>query len=170
MPIRKTGMILLVLIIGSILVGIGFQRVLTQSSFNIIFRYGCNGGKNILNTFNGTFIKDMLNYTLATSLTLTQEELNQIYSKMKEVGLFSLNQTDLKIPSNISVYHGICPLESYYLKVQDGTRIKELSWNRETELNSKLVLPFSNLVESIKEIVHSHPEFRKLPDPVGGYF
>ncbi len=55
-------------------------------------------------------------------------------------------------------------------EMQNGTRIKELSWDRNIELKSKIVYPFSGLVELIKGIVYSHPEFWKLPDQIDGYF
>jgi hypothetical protein len=164
---------LLIILLGSILVCVGVHGFIVQSSFNIVFRYGYGPEthfKNVLNTFNGTFVKDLVNSSVATSLMLTQDELNQIRSMIRGVGFFSLNQSDMIEASNVTFRVFVSPLESYYLKVQDGTRTKELSWDRNIELNSKPVAPFANLTELIKEIVHSNPDFKKLPNPVGGYF
>ncbi len=60
-----------------------------DSTFNLIFKYGVDA-KNILNTFEGTYTKDMIpDPPIATKLSLTREELDTIYKKMVDIDFFS---------------------------------------------------------------------------------
>jgi hypothetical protein len=164
MPTRtKVGVLLLVLLVGSILVGIGLQRVFSQPTFNVIFRYG-HEGKNILNTFNGTFTKDMIvDPSITTNLVLTQDEMNSIRSMMDTVRFFSVSQSDLVQTARIF------PTRGYSLSFQNSTLTKELSWPYGADLNVESGSRLENLADLIIGIVQSHQEFKMLPEPNGGY-
>ena len=60
----------------------------SQSNFNLIFQYGV-GARNELNTFEGTYTKDMImDPPITVNLTLSKEELDIIYQKMIEINFF----------------------------------------------------------------------------------
>ena len=159
----KVGVILLVLLVGGILAGVSLQRAFSQSSFNIIFRFG-HEGKNILNTFNGTFTKDMgLDPSITTNLVLTQDEMNRIHSMMETVKFFSISRSDLIRTMNTY------PIRGYSLSFQNSTLTKELSWELGENLNLTSGVRLQNLVELIIGIVQSHQEYKMLPEANGGY-
>ncbi len=52
-----------------------------ESNFNLIFKYGV-GAKNILDTFEATYTKDMvMDPPITVALPLSEEEMGQIYSE-----------------------------------------------------------------------------------------
>lgn len=56
--------------------------------FNLIFKYGI-GMKNELNTFEGTYTKDMImNPSITIDFSLSDEELNKIYKRMIKMDFF----------------------------------------------------------------------------------
>ena len=60
----------------------------SPSSFNLIFKYGVRA-RNELNTFNGTYTKDMvMDPSITVNLSLSKEELDRIYQKMIKIDFF----------------------------------------------------------------------------------
>jgi predicted PurR-regulated permease PerM len=80
----------------------------SQNVINIIFKYG-TGARNELNTFEGTYTKDLvLDNTITTRMILSQEELRQIQQRITEMDLFSF-------PDNFSINPsgGVTPQTDY---------------------------------------------------------
>ncbi|MEE8413110.1 MAG: hypothetical protein V3R96_01030 [Dehalococcoidales bacterium] len=142
-----------------------------QSDFNLIFRYGV-GAKNELNTFEGTYTRDMIgDPSVTVDLSLTEEELDKIHQKMVEIAFF-----DYPEEYSVNVAPGepagiIIPYSSYYFKIEDDSGIKELWWEakiiniNENEKADRL----RELIKLIWDIIESKEEYQKLPEPTGGY-
>ena len=65
------------------------QKAADVSDFDLIFKYGV-GAKNELNTYNGTYVKDMVTApSVTTNLSLTIEEKRQILQRIAEIGFFT---------------------------------------------------------------------------------
>ena len=66
----------------------------------------------------------VLDPLITTNLTLNVEEKWQILQRIDEMDLFSF-------PNNFSANPSgwITPQEDYYIKVQNGSQTKEISWN-----------------------------------------
>jgi hypothetical protein len=142
-----------------------------RTSPKIIFCYGV-GAKNILDTFEGTFTKDLIgDPPITIRMWLTDEEISRIEGKLKEIGFFN--------NSTLTLYHipdagGVSTIQSHYstcyLKVQYGTHVKELRWidqcvSPKTEAKENL----DELSDLIQNIIMAKPEYQKLPEPRGGY-
>lgn len=140
------------------------------SDFGFIFKYGV-GARNELNTFVGTFTKDMiLDPSITINLLLSQEELDSIYQNMLEIKFFHY-------PEEFSIYVPpgmpkgiITPSSSYYFKVIYDSKLKELWWE------DQLVYPediqadkLRKLISLIEGIIKSKEEYKNLPEPRGGY-
>ncbi len=93
----------------------------SRNPVNLIFRFGVTGN-NELNTFHGTFTKDLcIDGTITTRLVLSEAELEQVWQKLVEVDFLSLPESHpLKEPLTVPDY-------SYYLMVQNGNTTKEVS-------------------------------------------
>jgi hypothetical protein len=139
----------------------------TPASLKIIYSHGV-GSKNVLDTFAGTYTKDMVvNAPITIKMTLSSEEISRIESKLKEIGFFDSNYRQL-LPGGIAIGE-TTPYSIYYLRVQyDGTHEKELRWsnkvvykNDDTSLNE-----LSRLIQSI---IEAKPEYQSLPEPRAGY-
>jgi len=133
-------------------------------SFNLIFKYGV-GAKNELNTFNGTYTKDLvLDPSVTIKLTLTNEEKLQILQKIAEMDL-------LNFPDNFSRRQSpiVTPQTDYYIKVQNGSQIKEISWNTNSLIESNMQNSLEQFVSYLIGIIEQKPEYKALSPPRGGY-
>ena len=76
----------------------------SPSNFNLIFKYGV-GAKNELNTFEGTYTKDMvMDPSITVNLSLSKEELDRIYKKIVEINFFGYpDQFSVFVPPGQSV-------------------------------------------------------------------
>jgi hypothetical protein len=137
--------------------------------FNLIFRYGVHAG-NELNTFKDEFTKDMiLDPSIKIKMTLTEEELESIYNKMKEIDFFSYPDVfTIPIPpdGNISV---VTPYLTYYFKVEFEGGSKELYWEDEIRNKNEDADRLRELTRFIEKIVESKEEYKKLPEPTSAY-
>jgi hypothetical protein len=134
-----------------------------KSDFNLLFKYGV-GAKNELNTFENTCTKDMiLSPSITIWLYLSDEEMDQIEQKMIEIDFFNYPST---FP--LSTERFVTPSEDFYIKVQNGTATKEVSWNSNSQLGN-VEDNLRQLVRCITDIVEKRPEYKSLPPPNGGY-
>ena len=133
-----------------------------STDFNILFRYGVTA-RNELNTFNNTYTKDMImDPPITIWLYLSDEELNQIKQMTMEIDFFDY-------PTTLPLSPAVCyPSVDYYLKVQNGSTIKEVTWSSNSEVNS-LKQNLTQLANLITGIVEQRPEYRELPPPNGVY-
>jgi hypothetical protein len=136
--------------------------------FGFEFRYGV-GGKNILNTFNGTFTRDMVvDKPITIELRLSEKQLTEIKNKMTDVGL--LNYPNKLNSKPISTVVGEqMPFETYHFKTRIGNETKELTWEDRYIVSSGEFMKTRELTALIKKIIQNSPEYKKLPEPRGGY-
>ena len=139
------------------------------ADFNFVLRYGIMNG-NKLDTFNGKYTKDMiLDPDITIDLKLTTDELAQILAKMKEIDFF--NYPDAFIvevpPGELRMF--VTPCDSYYFKVEYGSVTKELRWQDEIRNENEKADRLRELIEFITDIIESKEEYKRLPEPRGGY-
>jgi hypothetical protein len=136
----------------------------SKNVINIVFRWGV-GAKNELNTFEGTFTKDLVvDGTKTTRLSLSQEELSQIRQKMVDIGFFDYPENFPPKPG-----YGVDPRMDYYLKVQIGSTVKEVSWNAESMIDSSIQDNLGQLYTYLVSIIVQKPEYKMLPPANGAY-
>jgi hypothetical protein len=137
----------------------------SKNVINITFKYGV-GARNELNTFEGTYTKDLiLDDNVTTRMTLSQEELSQIQQKIAEMDLFSFPDN---FPLNPSGF--VTPQMDYYIKVQNGTQIKEITWSNNSLMESNTKNSLDQLVSFLRNMIEQKPEYKALPPPRGGYY
>jgi hypothetical protein len=138
----------------------------SKNVINIIFKYGVMA-KNQLNTFNGTFTKDLvIDGTITTKMILPQEELKSILQKTIDIGFFNYPASFPPNPNRT-----VTPQTDYYLKVQnsEGSITKEVSWNTNSLLEGNTEENLGQLAVYIMNMVEEKPEFKALPPAHGGY-
>ena len=125
----------------------------------------------MLNTFVGTFTKDMiLDPSITINLLLSQEELDSIYQKMLEINFFYY-------PEVFSVYVPPgeprtlqTPYPSYYFEVMCDSKVKKLSWDDEIVFPRDIeAAKLHDLTSLIERIIESKEEYKNLPKPNGAY-
>ena len=128
--------------------------------FEFIFSYGVMN-KNILNTFEGTYTKDLvIDGGITTELKVTKDEKQKIYTYMKDIGLFQYAE---KIEGM-----NIEPASGYSFEIQYNGKRKWIEWIGEFT-NNKRDLEFKELTKMIQEIIKSKEEYKALPSPNGYY-
>jgi hypothetical protein len=135
-----------------------------RNPVNLIFRFGVTGS-NELNTFHGTFTKDLcIDGTITTRLVLSEAELKQIQKKLNEVDFFSLPESyPLREPLTAPDY-------SYYLMVQNGNTIKEVSWGEANSvMDSSTEAKLSEIAGLLTDLIAQKPEYQRLPPQNGMY-
>jgi len=139
---------------------------LTESvgDFELLFRYGV-GAKNELNTFNGTYTKDMvIDPSITIDLTLTVAEKWQIMNKINSIDFFNLPSS---FPINPHMW--VTPQTDYYLKVQNGSETNEVSWNANSLIEDNIEKNLEQLITYLLEIIENKAVYKALPIPRAGY-
>lgn len=128
---------------------------------NIIFKYGV-GAKNILDTFNGTYTKDMISEEpIQINIQLSQDELNGIFKKIAEINLFNK-----KPVINYSTVQLLDPCSSYYLIAEIDSIKKEISWD---DCHGEVDVEFRQFTDYLINTIESNNEYQNLPQSKGGY-
>lgn len=139
------------------------------SNLNLIFKYGV-GAKNELNTFQGTYTKDMVMDPATTvNLSLSNDELARIYQKMVGIDFFGYpDNFSVSVPSGEATC-AVTPHSSYYFKAQYDSKVKELWWDDNICNEDEKAEKLRELINLIIGIIESKEEYKKLPSPRGGY-
>ena len=99
----------------------------TVTEFSIYFSYGV-GEKNIIDTDNNTYTKDMVcDPQKEYSLDLTREEKKEIYAAIIENDMYS-DSYDFTENCNIKGCQQITPLSSATIRIRFGEAITETHW------------------------------------------
>lgn len=134
------------------------------SDFNFVLNYGVNA-KNQLDTPKGTYTKDMVTApSVTTTLKLSDEEMNEIYTVMRNINILSY-------PDNFNPKSNMFqnPFQTYSIKIIANGKEKNIYWKDESVSNSKEAVKLRDLIKRIHEIISTKEEYKKLPEPQGGY-
>lgn len=102
-------------------------------------------------------------------MSLTKEEMSKIYQKMLEINFFDYpDKFSVTAPIGEAVGM-VTPCSSYYFKVANDSRIKELSWADCVTNKNERADKLRELIRYIQSIIESKKEYRELPTPKGGY-
>lgn len=138
------------------------------ADFNFEFRYGI-GAKNELNTFTGQYTKDLIAAgTATTSLTLSAEEMAQIYYEMQKMNI--MGYPEIYEPGTIAFLQPeVTPYSTYYFKLSYGGQTKEITWHDKNLANVDGARNMRSLAATINHIVEAKAEYQELPPAEGGY-
>ena len=142
---------------------------LQKSDFNFIFKYGVTG-RNTLDTFQGTFTKDMvMDAPVTIELTLSGEEMDSIYQKMVEIDFFNYpDKFSVSVPAG-ELKTEVTPYSTYFFRVTYGSQTKELLWHDKITNPDEKAGKLRELINFIRNIIESREEYKQLPEASGGY-
>ncbi|AHF08421.1 hypothetical protein [Desulfitobacterium metallireducens] len=135
----------------------------TIAENGFIFKYGIEG-KNVLNTFEGTFTKDLISKgTITVPLKLTDQELSTVYFQLKAMNI-------MDYPDTFDEGYSI-PYLTYDLTVRMDGKTKKIKWDEGFGglSKSKEAERLKELVNSTSKMVENKEEYKRLPPAVGGY-
>ena len=149
-----------------------YNNIKVPNGFGFVLMYGV-GAKNIINTFEGTFEKDLITAgTAKTKLNFSDEELKRIYSIMKSINILDYSSnynppyTDNPDPG---VERLVEPHMTYNLYLKINSKSKDINWKDTNGSDAANAKELRNLFRYIEEIIISKEEYNSLPDAVGGY-
>jgi hypothetical protein len=132
-------------------------------NFTVSFGYG-DVNKNEVNTYNDTVTKDLITKgTATTNLSLSNEELQTIYSKMKDIDIMAEKQLPVR---------GSCsqtPSNTDSWKITINGETTTLTWTNEYCGMTKDAEQLRELRTSIWKIVEGKAAYKALPAAEGGY-
>jgi hypothetical protein len=156
-----------------------------KSDFNFILSYGVvdyitiipldymKRGKNVLNTLEGTFIKDLvLKGPVKTRLTLTEEEMNEIRKVIDKEDILSYPE-DLKY--EMPVFPDIIGVLTIYKdghpKTIEWTPLPKAFIERAMKENNKRqrIIILNELADKIRNMIEEKDQYKRLPKAEGGY-
>lgn len=145
------------------------QPVGRPENFNVIFKYGVDA-KNVLNTYDNTFTKDMvIDPNITTTLVLSSQELDAIYQKMIEIDFFAYPNS-FAVPTDPNGCTGaVTPASTYRFDVVAGDTRKTLVWGDYITNPDDQASKLRELIRLIKTLIQARDEYKQLPQPRGGY-
>ncbi len=118
-----------------------------------------------LDTFHGTYQKDLIPGVAKTNMWLTEREQEIILSKLEQVRFFALPDT-VRRPPNTTVSPDLGP---QVIRVKYNDRDKTVVWFDPIDPRSKVKWYIESLQELLNDIILSTPEYKALPPRKGGY-
>jgi hypothetical protein len=138
--------------------------------FGFIANYGPYG-KNQLDTFAGTFTKDIISQTKpnpTVELRLTAEELATLYQDLRAMRI--LDYPDSLDPSNTGKT-GITASTptSYQLQIRAGGVEKTIHWEHGEFARTDQAKALFDWFQKLRAMIGTKPEYQRMPQLEGGY-
>jgi hypothetical protein len=132
--------------------------------FSIILKYGVRA-KNVLNTKDGTFTKDLISAgTETTELKLSNDELALVYDAMQKINIMKYPEVFKPDSSQF-----VRPYQTYDLTINYAGQDKRVFWEDESLSRGPEATQLREVFEKIKSIIECKDEFKRMAEPVGGY-
>ena len=148
-----TGLLALVL---SLFGAVGCDEAEPESAgFNLEFKYGITA-RNVLDTFEGTYTKDMvIDPPITVELSLSAAEKEMIYEKIVEIDFFSYpDEFSVDVPPGAMTVK-VTPYSSYYFRVAYNSQVKELRWDDKITHPDEKADRLRELITVIRNIIES---------------
>ncbi len=135
--------------------------------FNLKLSYGINA-RNVLNTFDNTYTKDLImDGTTTVSFALSDSELDRVSSKMLEISFFSYPDTFSVITRDTVV--ALFPHSTYIFHVVNKSTVKDVYWSDSIVSPDSRAVKLRELITLIENIIQSNPKYSQLPPAKGAY-
>ena len=138
---------------------------------SLVFAYGI-GARNLLDTRNGTFTKDMiLGSPLTVSLQLTPGEMARIAQELERIDFFSCPR-EYETPVDPSQESREAPAglhHSYRFAVTTERGTKVVVWQDKILNDDERAAGLRALAHLIEDMITAKPEYLRLAPPEGGY-
>ena len=169
---KKRGILLL--LIGLVLVGCGAASPAApatatwpaepEANFAFRFAYG-SCFTDTLDTFEHTYRTVVGNLEpVAIPVTLTDEQMTEIYQKMMAIGFFSYPETFRILFDEDDLVGMVTPASDYRITVRNGEQTHTVFWRDEiTDPTTQEAEQLRELFMMIIEMIKSNPDVQNLP-------
>ena len=135
-------------------------------SFNFSLNFGYGGGVNCVDTYNGTFTKDLIPGTETIPFVIPEDKMREFYETFLQYNIQDL-------PDDISGEDRVTPAFTYVLAYTYGKNKKTVicqnvdsirySGAENTQKN------FVAFADMIRDYIFNTDEYKNMPLPNGGY-
>lgn len=139
-----------------------------ERDFNFIFKYGVDA-KNVLNTFNNLYTKNLLlDGSITVPFMLTDNEMQSVYQKMLEIDFFKYPQ-HFVIYTRDTIIHYLAPYATYDYEVEYESITKHVHWKDSIIRHDSSAIRLKELINLIENIIQSSPQYLQLSPARCGY-
>jgi len=119
--------------------------------------------KERFDTFSGVLTKNLADgRTVSTKMSLSDAQMKTIYEAIQRIGFLSYPSAYRGTP-DVGDSTMTIPYETYRLEVRMGGLSHTVSWEDAFKPTTKDADRLRELINTITEFVHSHPNFRRMP-------
>jgi hypothetical protein len=134
------------------------------SAFHFRLSFGVQM-KNVIDTFNGTFTKDLvIDPPYTAPFHLSEQHMLTILTEMERINVFAYPDI-FEEESNMR----ITPFNTYKLEIEYKGISKTIYWEDENLSQSERTVKLRGLIKMIEGIVYYQDEYKAMPTPHGGY-
>ncbi len=124
-----------------------------------------SGKLDELDTFHGTYQKDLIPGVAITRMWFTTREQEIVLTKLEQTKFFSFPDTIYRLPNvMVSPDHG-----AQFIRIKYKDRDKTVVWYDPMNPRSKVKYYIESLQSLLNDITWSKPEYKALPPRKGGY-
>jgi hypothetical protein len=106
--------------------------------------------------------------SVTTQLSLADQQMGIISSRIRTIQFFDYPSQLFSVPADQRVVAEIHPSATYRLEVRDGGLTHTVAWNDSHRSETSDAVRLRNLFALMIQMIHDHPEFKRLPPTVGG--
>jgi hypothetical protein len=146
----------------------------SRADFAFVAAYGVMA-RNVVDTFVGTFTKDLVSAgQVTTELRLSEDEMQNLYEDLVEMqAKWQLFTTPFSInpdPDNTGTSMRVTPSHTYRLEWQFGEfRSVPIIWDDNSSSSDPKAVALRDWFSKLRRMIEAKPEYQALPPAKGGY-
>jgi hypothetical protein len=125
----------------------------------------------IFDSFSGLFTKNLGGdpaRSVTAQFTLTDSQMRTIYQTIEQIRFFELASPFTGVQAGLNEVITISPSRRYRLEVRNGGVVHTVVWTDGTKPTTEQADRLRALFSMIIGFIHDHPDFKRLPPPLGG--
>jgi hypothetical protein len=148
----------------------GNTSVAQAGDFGFRFEVGdCSTER--LDTFSGIFTKNLGGWPariVTAPIVLTDAQMSTIYRTIERIRFFDYPSTFVGVPAGVHEVTRTVPSNTYRLEVRNAGVVHIVVWKDADKPTTAEADHLRDLFSMVLGFIHEHPEFKRLPAPIGG--
>lgn len=124
-----------------------------------------------LDTFSGVFEANLggePTRTATARMSLTDAQMTAIYRAVENIGFFDYPSKFIGVPSGVRETTATSPAPTYRLEVRKEGAVHIVAWEDAYKPSSAEADRLRDLFSMVRDFIHEHQEFKRLPRPSVG--
>jgi len=124
-----------------------------------------------LDTFSGIFTKNLGGWparTVTAPIALTDAQMSEVYRTIENIGFFDYPSAFVGVRKDAKVITETRPSDTYRFEVRNAGVVHTVSWRDSAKPTTVEADRLRDLFSMIRGFIYEHPEFKRLPAPIGG--